>query len=158
VLDGYTLLEGVLALAALVLHGANYLADKAEGPVNRRARAPSLLASFTARPWGVVFPILAVGGLTAVWRMQAQQHDFRSLLASGVYLVGMLTRSTRSSCRPLAHSLTVANASAPTLPCAWLRRLTISTRRRPRVDAGIYTLEVPDVAEPNDLSSSTSHR
>jgi cytochrome bd-type quinol oxidase subunit 2 len=36
VLDGYTLLVGVLALAALVLHGANYLADKTEGPVNRR--------------------------------------------------------------------------------------------------------------------------
>src|SRR4051794_41103688 len=38
ILDWYTILAGVLALVALTIHGANYLAFKTEGELNRRAR------------------------------------------------------------------------------------------------------------------------
>src|SRR2546428_9707237 len=113
VLDWYTVLIGVLALVALVLHGANYLAYRTEGALNIHSRnlavrawlatlvltifttvatfflRPALLASFTARPWGVVFPILAITGLGAIWWFHLHQHDGRSLLASGAYLAGM---------------------------------------------------------------------
>src|SRR5205823_607503 len=84
ILDWYTVLVGLLALAALVLHGAHYLAFKTEGELNTRCRGlarrallttigltlivtvatfvlrPVLLGSFVVRAWGVVFPLLAI--------------------------------------------------------------------------------------------------
>jgi cytochrome d ubiquinol oxidase subunit II len=142
ILDWYTVAIGLLALAALVLHGAHYVALKTEGPLNARARGlarrawmatagltilatiatfalrPSLLDRFRSSPWGLVFPALALAGLAAVWWAHAHQHDGRSLLASGAYLAGMLT-STAFVLYPVvlpaidpAHSLTVTNAAS----------------------------------------------
>ena len=115
VLDWYTVLVGLLALAALALHGAHYIAVKTEDLVNSRCRRlarrawvattvltllttvatfaikPTMLTGFVARPWGVVFPLLAVGGLAAIRWTHVHQHDGRSLIASGAYLAGMLT-------------------------------------------------------------------
>jgi cytochrome d ubiquinol oxidase subunit II len=144
VLDWYTILVGLLALAALVLHGAHYVALKTEHSVNSRCRMlagrawvattvltllttvatfairPALLAGFAARPWGVVFPILAVGGLGAIWWSHHHQHDGRSLMGSGAYLAGMLT-SAAFTLYPAVlpatdptYSLTIENAAAPT--------------------------------------------
>src|SRR5215471_10782123 len=48
ILDWYTVLTGVLALAALTVHGAHYLALKIEGSVNTRSR----------RTAAVVWPML----------------------------------------------------------------------------------------------------
>ncbi|HBR57758.1 MAG TPA: cytochrome d ubiquinol oxidase subunit II, partial [Blastocatellia bacterium] len=38
ILDWFTVLSGVVAFAALTVHGANYLALKTEGPINERSR------------------------------------------------------------------------------------------------------------------------
>src|SRR5579859_4278631 len=144
VLDWYTILVGLLALAALMLHGAHYVAHKTDGFLNNRCRGfarrvwvattvltlvttvatfeikPALLAGFGARPWGVIFPILAVGGLSAIWWSHRHQHDGRSLIASGAYLAGMLT-SAAFTLYPAVlpatdptHSLTIENSAAPT--------------------------------------------
>ena len=144
ILDWYTVLVGLLALAALVLHGAHYVAFKTEAQLNTRCRRvagralvataaltlivtlatfalrPLLLGSFALRPWGVVFPLLVLGGLIGSWWSQAHQHDGRSLVASGIYLAGMLT-SAAFTLYPAVlpavdptHTLTVSNASAPT--------------------------------------------
>src|SRR3954469_21282250 len=43
VLDWYTILAGVLALVALSLHGANYIAVKTEGDLQQRARRTTQL-------------------------------------------------------------------------------------------------------------------
>src|SRR5437588_7856413 len=83
ILDWYTILTGLLAFAALLMHGANYIAVKTEGTVNERARRiarigwlltiplailasiatsfmqPQVYTSFTQRPWGIIFPLLA---------------------------------------------------------------------------------------------------
>ena len=143
VLDWYTVMLGALALTALMLHGANYLAYKTEGSLNSRCRSlgvrawlatvaltlfttvatfllrPVLLASFAARPWGVVFPTLAVAGLNANWWFHSHRQDGRSLLASGAYLAGMLASAAFTvypdvlpALEP-AHSLTVTNAAGP---------------------------------------------
>src|SRR5262249_33036728 len=143
ILDWYTLLVGLLALAALVVHGANYIAVKAEGALNARGRRiarrawlatvvltvlataatffvrPTLLSSFAERPWGVVLPAAAVGGLVAVGAARARGWAGRSLGASGAYLAGMLA-STACALYPNvlpavdpANSLTVANAASP---------------------------------------------
>ena len=44
VLDWYTVLTGLLALATLTVHGANYLAVKTEGDLCNRARGASRIA------------------------------------------------------------------------------------------------------------------
>src|SRR5580693_3804845 len=90
ILDWYTILVGVVALAVLTLHGALWLAWKTAGEVNNRAHgAASLLwwpvAGFTVivtfttfrilpfglmrfriHPFGFVFPLLAIAGLLGV--------------------------------------------------------------------------------------------
>jgi cytochrome d ubiquinol oxidase subunit II len=144
VLDWYTILVGLLALAALVLHGCHYIALKTEGDLNASCRGlargalwatviltvlttlatfairPALLASFAVRPWGIVFPLLAIGGIAGAWWFQRGEGDGRSLLASGAYLAGMLTSAAFTVYPALlpavepANSLTVYNAAAPT--------------------------------------------
>jgi cytochrome d ubiquinol oxidase subunit II len=142
ILDWYTILLGLLALSALIVHGANYIALRTEGNVNLRCRRlaqrtwlvtlvltvvstvatftlrPELLASFANRPWGVIFPILAIGGLAGVW--WSRGYDGRALVASGMYLAGMLT-SAAFTLYPAVlpavdptYTLTVTNASGPT--------------------------------------------
>src|ERR687889_552317 len=77
ILDWYTVLTGILALAALVVHGASWVALKTEAELNARARRfarfgwiatilltalttvstfylrPGMLYNFADRPWGV---------------------------------------------------------------------------------------------------------
>jgi cytochrome d ubiquinol oxidase subunit II len=90
ILDWYTILIGLLALAALTMHGAAWVMLKTEGPLSLRAGSITrswwiatavltfvgtiatfnvrhqMLDSFGDRPWGVIFPILAVGGLAGI--------------------------------------------------------------------------------------------
>jgi cytochrome d ubiquinol oxidase subunit II len=144
VLDWYTVLVGLLALSALVVHGAHYVALKTEGELNARCRRlarrgwwltllltmlttlatfvvrPTLLTSFAIRPWGAIFPILAIGGLVLMWWFQRREHELGSFLASATYLAGMLTSAAFAVYPALlpavepANSLTVYNAAAPT--------------------------------------------
>ena len=58
ILDWYTVTGGVLALVALALHGALYLALKTEGELEQRARA------FALKAWAVLLA-LTVGGPSA---------------------------------------------------------------------------------------------
>lgn len=142
ILDWYTILTGVLAFTALLTHGANYVAVKTEEPLNTRARRiarfgwlitiplallasiatffvqPQVFTSFTQRPWGIVFPLIALAGLLGAGFFNLRQRDMPSLLSSGVFILGMLT-SAAFSLYPLvlpavnpANSLTIDNASA----------------------------------------------
>jgi cytochrome d ubiquinol oxidase subunit II len=143
ILDWYTVLIGGLAFTALVMHGANFLALKTEGALQARARRivprawlatilltalgtvatffvrPGLLANFGTQPWGAALPALAVGGLVAVRFFNARGRDGSSLVASGLFLAGMLASSAFAlypSVLPAtdaANSLTVSNAAAP---------------------------------------------
>jgi cytochrome bd ubiquinol oxidase subunit II len=115
VLDWYTILVGVAALAALGMHGALWVALKTEGAVNRRARyaagiaaatvamltavitaatfllRPALLANFVARPWGYLFPALTIAGLLGVLWFLRGGAERAAFLSSCAYLLGMLT-------------------------------------------------------------------
>jgi cytochrome bd ubiquinol oxidase subunit II len=115
ILDWYTILIGVVALAVLTLHGAVWLALKTAGAVNNRAHAAAsllwwLVAGFTVivtfttfrllpfglmrfrvHPFGFVFPLLAIVGLLGVKRsLRAKQEAF-AFAASCAYIIGMLT-------------------------------------------------------------------
>ncbi len=142
ILDWYTVLIGLLALSALTAHGASYIAVKTEYTVNARARRitrlawlativltvlatiatfavqPRISASFGTRPWEIIFPLIALGGLIGVGYGILKQRDGVAFFSSCAYLVGMLT-SAASSMYPVvlpavtsANSLTIHNASA----------------------------------------------
>src|SRR6266516_4653628 len=133
ILDWYTILVGLLALAVLTTHGANYIALKTEGMLNARARRlarlawvatiatfsvqPAIQASFASRPWEIVFPLIALAGLIGMGYFNLRQRDLAAFFSSGAFIVGMLA-STASSLYPLvlpavnpANSLTITNAS-----------------------------------------------
>jgi cytochrome d ubiquinol oxidase subunit II len=141
ILDWYTILTGLLALAALVVHGASWVAVKTEGGLNARARrarrigwvtlvvvtaiataatfslSPEMLSGFSERPWGFVFPALAVAGLALVGYFGFRRRDRAAFLSSGAYIAGMMA-STAFAIYPNVlpavkpeNSLTVYNAS-----------------------------------------------
>lgn len=150
VLDWYTILIGLLALTTLIMHGALYIAVKTPEPLNSRTRRladifwlvtivllipstittwlvqPQLAASYFGRPWGFIFPLLALGGIVALGYFTLRRHDpaqgrrddLSAFFSSCVFIAGMLC-SAAFGLYPLmlpavnhANSLTVQNASA----------------------------------------------
>ena len=143
ILDWYTVLIGLAALAALALHGALWVALKTEGQIEARARRvagrvwwgvlilvtlltvasfriqPLLQASFAARPWGWVFPLLAVMALLAAGVMNRRLWEGEAFFSSSLFLAAMLVSAAfglypcvlPSNGDP-THSLTIANAAA----------------------------------------------
>jgi len=141
ILDWYTVLVAVTAFATLLAHGALWVAVKTEGGLEQRARRvarvgwwsllpltvlitwasfaiqPRLSASFGARPWGYVFPFLAVAGLIGMRALD--RRAVPAFLCSSLYIVGMLTSAAfglypfvlPSNTDPLG-GLTVHNAAA----------------------------------------------
>jgi cytochrome d ubiquinol oxidase subunit II len=142
ILDWYSILVGLLALAALVVHGALWVTLKTAGPVRERSLRlanqcwwavlvltgivtfasfrvqPQILLHFRSSPWGVIFPTLALAGLAGVRWANARAAELKSFLASSCYLAGMLF-SVVFGLFPLvlparnpAYSLTVENSQA----------------------------------------------
>ena len=113
ILDWYTVLVALAAFATLLVHGALWVALKTDGELERRARKaaqagwwallpltaaitwysfaiqPRLGASFGARPWGYVFPLLAVAGLIGMRALD--RRSLAPFLCSSLFIVGMLT-------------------------------------------------------------------
>jgi cytochrome bd ubiquinol oxidase subunit II len=141
ILDWYTILTGLLALTALIVHGASWVAVKTEDELNVRARhaaqigwlalvvltaittvatfalSPEMLSSFSERPWGLVFPVLAAAGLILLGYFSFRRRDRATFLFSGAYLAGMMA-STAFAVYPKVlpavepeNSLTIYNAS-----------------------------------------------
>ena len=114
ILDWYTVVIGLLAVAALTVHGANYVALKTEGDLSERARraanrawwplviltALSLVASvsirphainnFSSHPWGWLIPAMVVVSLIALPLCHARKKDQAAFVASSVYIIGSL--------------------------------------------------------------------
>lgn len=114
ILDAYTVLAGLAALAAVARHGALWIAVKTEGDLQRRARAaarwmvwavlvftalitlatfavqPLVPANLAGRPWGLVFPALALFGLGASFAFGRRGEDHRAFAGSCAYLAGMM--------------------------------------------------------------------
>jgi cytochrome bd ubiquinol oxidase subunit II len=114
ILDWYTVLIGLLALVALVVHGALWIILKTDGAVRDRSLVivrrswwllaaltvvvtllsfriqPAILAHFRSWPLALIFPLLAVGGLVGVRRALSRRDELKSFLASACYLAGML--------------------------------------------------------------------
>jgi cytochrome d ubiquinol oxidase subunit II len=141
ILDWYTILVGLMAFATLTLHGANYIAVKTTGPVNERAHRiatrawaatvilailvtiatyfvqPQIQLSFFARPWQVIFPLLAAAGLIGTLYFGRTKKELMAFYSSIAFIVGMLA-SVAAGLYPVVlpatdpgFSLTISNAS-----------------------------------------------
>lgn len=115
VLDWFTVIVAVAALATLALHGALWVTLKTEGVVRQRSRQlargvwwlvalltivltavtfkvqPGVLANLAHHPWGYVFPVLALTGLGGMLWFMRKQDELKSFLTSCLYIIGMLT-------------------------------------------------------------------
>ncbi|MDX2150971.1 MAG: cytochrome d ubiquinol oxidase subunit II [Bryobacteraceae bacterium] len=144
ILDWYTVLVGLFAFATLTMHGALWVYLKTLGDLQQRAKRlaqhalaavallalattlitfqvqPHILESFAARPWGFVFPLVALTGLAGAFLSLRNKDELKSFLASSLFITGMLASVVfgvfpyvlPSSTNP-ALSLTVYNAKAP---------------------------------------------
>jgi cytochrome d ubiquinol oxidase subunit II len=115
ILDWYTVLVGVFALAALAGHGATFLAWKTDGPVHERSRAlvrplhaavavlwvavtaatpavnPDFLAALPRRPLAVALAVWAAAGLVTVFAASSRGRDRAAFLGSCSFLAGLST-------------------------------------------------------------------
>jgi cytochrome d ubiquinol oxidase subunit II len=113
-LNPFAVLCGLLSVATLSLHGANWVALKTEGDIHERARAfaralwwpamgllaavvaasfavrPDFTRTFGAYPVLLVVPLATVAAAGAVWHFRARHDDLRAFVAGGVLVAGIL--------------------------------------------------------------------
>jgi cytochrome d ubiquinol oxidase subunit II len=135
ILDWYTTLTGLLALAALSVHGANYVAAKTEGAINTRSRRvaalgwpvlviltvaslvatlsvrPGVLENFRLHPWGWGIPVIVAIALAAMRISLMQGRDGAAFVSSTLYLAGMLGGAAFASYPTLLRATTDASYS-----------------------------------------------
>jgi cytochrome d ubiquinol oxidase subunit II len=142
ILDWYTILIALLALATLTTHGANYIVVKTTGDLYERTRRvvrvawiitvvlavlgtitsfivqPHISVSYFSNPWGFIFPVITLIGLFSSGYFYFRRQDLYTFFAFGLYIVGMLF-SAAFGLYPLVlpasdhvNSLTIYNASA----------------------------------------------
>jgi cytochrome bd ubiquinol oxidase subunit II len=142
ILDWYTILTGLLALGALVMHGALWVRMKTDGAVAERAARlasrtwfavvvltalvtavtfrvqPQVPLNFKTWPLGFIFPVLAIAGLAGTAFELYRRDERKAFFASCAYLIGMFTSVVFGvypmvlPARNPAYSLTVASAKA----------------------------------------------
>lgn len=138
VLDWYTVLVGVFALATLALHGALYLGYKTEGALNERAHRaagvlwwavialgvaatlatqairPELYAQLVERPWTWILAVGVVVGALAIRGFHRARGEWKAFLASVVFL-GCLLGATAAGLFPILLRSTVDPANNLTI-------------------------------------------
>jgi cytochrome bd ubiquinol oxidase subunit II len=114
ILDWYTVIAGVLALVALTIHGAHYVAIKTAGDLNQRCRRmaarlwpllalitlvslwatlsvrPQVLANYRQFPALFMIPVAVALSLVAMFLYNRRGNDKAAFLSSSAYLIFML--------------------------------------------------------------------
>jgi cytochrome d ubiquinol oxidase subunit II len=114
ILNWYALLIGLFGLVVLAAHGATFLGWHATGPLRERARRwtrrlwsaelvltlvlawptyevrNSLFTHFGDHPWRLVFPVLALASLAAMFAFQQAGRWSRAFKASAAFIAGLL--------------------------------------------------------------------
>jgi cytochrome bd ubiquinol oxidase subunit II len=142
ILDWYTVIAGVVALAVLALHGALYVTTKTDGDLNLRARKlvnmlwpavllltlisliatiyirPDWLTNYTNFPVLFIIPAIVFASQFAVLHFHAKLKEKAAFVASGVYITFMLVGAVVAvypNVLPATDpslSLTITNAKA----------------------------------------------
>src|SRR6267378_867302 len=138
ILDWYTCGAAVLALVALVVHGALYVALKTEGAVHEKSRTlarrlqpllivltalgvpitavvrPRTMHNFSEYPLAYVIPLAVAVSLAAMWTFERQAREKVAFLSSCAYIV--------ACCRPAASRHATSPSTMPPLAsmlCEW---------------------------------------
>ncbi|MGH7655840.1 MAG: cytochrome d ubiquinol oxidase subunit II [Gemmatimonadaceae bacterium] len=114
ILDWYTVLVGLFALAVLAHHGALFLAWKADGPVRDRSCAaaartaaatfvlwivvtictawlsPGIFQALTVRPLAWLATVVFAGGFIVSVRGRRRGNDLAAFVGSGAFILGLL--------------------------------------------------------------------
>ncbi len=114
ILDWFTVLTGLTSASILALHGANYLAVKAEGELYRRADRvasfagwasvgctvltviavpfvqPALRLNFAGHPIEYLLPLTGLLALAGILYFRLRQRDTAAFLASSLFILAML--------------------------------------------------------------------
>ncbi len=114
ILDWYTVLAGVVALVALMSHGALYVAVKTLGELNQRARRiaalawpvlllvtflslvatmyvrPAMMANYKAHPVWLIVPLVVFASLAGMLHFRVRYNDKAAFVCSSTFIVGML--------------------------------------------------------------------
>ena len=114
ILDWFTITLGVASVAALAMHGALWVAMKSGGALQERSRnianlswlavtlfsvilllivpliLPHFARRYSARSWGLVFPIVAFAGLMGIRIAARAGRDAAAFLCSCAYILAML--------------------------------------------------------------------
>ncbi len=114
ILDWFTVIMGLVALSTLTSHGANYIALKTTGHLQRRARSisgiswlatilfsvvafistvmirPEVLSNFSGAPWGYLFPAGGIAGLVLMLIGRLRENDRLAFTASTLFIGSML--------------------------------------------------------------------
>ncbi len=120
ILDWYTVLCGVTALAAILHHGALFLTWKTDGAVEARARraaswlfpltlglwllasiatarlAPALVDGLVARPLAWACTLLFLAGLATSFFARRRGRDLLAFVGSAAFLLGLLAATAAS--------------------------------------------------------------
>jgi cytochrome d ubiquinol oxidase subunit II len=114
ILDWFTVMAGVMALATLTMHGALYIAHKTDGAINERARRivvvtwpATLVLTFVSLiltirvhldvvdnygrwPIGLLIPVVVFASLAGVLYFVTAHKEKAAFLCSSAYIAGML--------------------------------------------------------------------
>lgn len=134
ILDWYTVLAGLLALAAVAHHGALFLAWKTDGEVHERSLvaasrlfpatvvlwlaataatwrvAPEVLAGVAGRPLAIAATALFLAGLVTSFVARRRGADLLAFLGSSAFLLGVLAATAAS-----IYPTMIRSASDPAL-------------------------------------------
>ena len=129
ILDWYTVLAGLLALAALAHHGALFLVWKTDGAVRGRCLkaasllfpavvllwaaataatvtlAPEIVAAVAARPVAWLATALFLSGLAGSYAARRAGRDLIAFVASGAFLLGILGATAAATYPTMIRSI-----------------------------------------------------
>lgn len=114
ILDWFTVVMGLVGFFTLTSHGANFIALKTEGELQKRSRSiaaiawwgvligsvvafistwsirPQVWQNYTEHMWGFVFPLLGIAGLFGMFFYNRSRQDKFAFLSSAIFIGGML--------------------------------------------------------------------
>jgi len=114
ILDWFTVIMGLVAFSTLTSHGANYIAMKTDGELQKRARGvaniswwavlllsagaimattaihPDVWKNYANYPWGNIFPIAGFVSLAGMFFYSKSGRDARAFISSSIFIASML--------------------------------------------------------------------
>jgi cytochrome d ubiquinol oxidase subunit II len=114
ILDWFTVLMSLIAISAVSVHGANYIALKTEGNIHFRARKyskiispvvlvlsiialvavsnikPEIWNNYSTKIWGYIFPVIGYGVIIGMIYYRVYSNDKNAFISSSLFIAGML--------------------------------------------------------------------